>query len=189
MEQNMSSGPEIYVGNKSTQRHRDNLAYYSHRYHDAIAKLREKQFSPDTKGVPLEWFLFERIIIDECHETLVTGKDASKLNDFKDDAKRGAREFLGVSQPDASKRPLLAASGVWGLSGTPLLETEARVTELANLCASTYVTGAAHHWRKDEAYSARDMFLSQVEENKSRECELNDSVRKNSRPSHWQWWP
>ncbi|KAL3911108.1 MAG: hypothetical protein SGARI_001804, partial [Bacillariaceae sp.] len=98
----------------------------------------------------------------------MTGKDAIKDVEFKDDAKRGAREFLGVSQADPSKRPLRAAN-VWGLSGTPLLETEARVTELANLCGNSYIMGQAHHWRRNETFSNRDIFLNQVEEIKSRE--------------------
>jgi SNF2 family DNA or RNA helicase len=63
----------------------------------------------------------------------------------------------------------VAAAGVWGLTGTPLLETEARVTELANLMGGTYLTGAAHHWRKEERESGRDLFLNQQEGTRSRE--------------------
>ena len=88
--------------------------------------------------------------------------------DFKEKARRGAREFLGVAQTDPKKRPLVAATGVWGLTGTPLLETEARVTELANLMGGTYLTGAAHHWRKEERESGRDLFLNQSEAARSR---------------------
>lgn len=140
---NMASGPEIYVGNKGNQKNRDAQAYYSHCYSSAVEKLRQKTFGPKEKGVPIEYFLWERIVIDECHETLVTGKRFETADvDFKDKARKGAREFLGVSQTDPKKRPLLAASGVWGLTGTPLLETEARVTELANLMGGTYLTGA-----------------------------------------------
>ena len=78
-------------------------------------------------------------------------------------------EFLGVAQTDITKRPLIAANAVWGLTGTPLLETEARVTELANLMGGTYLTGGAHHWRKEERESGRDLFLNQQEGVRSRE--------------------
>ena len=167
---NMASGPDIYVGNKGNQRTRDAQAYYGHCYSEAITKLRQKTFSPKDKGVPIEYFTWERIVIDECHETLVTGKrQETKDADFKEKARRGAREFLGVATTDITKRPLLAATGVWGLTGTPLLETEARVTELANLMGGTYLTGAAHHWRKEERESGRDLFLNQQEASRSRE--------------------
>jgi len=100
----------------------------------------------------------------------VTGKThETKDADYNQKARRGAREFLGVSQTDTTKRPLVAAAGVWGLTGTPLLETEARVTELANLMGGTYLTGAAHHWRKEERESGRDLFLNQQEGIRSRE--------------------
>jgi len=75
----------------------------------------------------------------------------------------GAREFLGVSNTNALSRPLIANKAVWGLTGTPLLETEERVTELANLMGGTYLTGSAHHWRRNERESGRDIFLNQQE--------------------------
>ena len=166
----MASGPEIYVGNKGKQRSRDEQAYYGHCYSEAITQLRGKKFGPSDRGIPLEYFTWERIVIDECHETLVTGKSQEiDAADFKAQARRGAREFLGVAQTDITKRPLVATTGVWGLTGTPLLETEARVTELANLMGGTYLTGAAHHWRKEERESGRDLFLNQQEGTRSRE--------------------
>ncbi|KAL3944975.1 MAG: hypothetical protein SGBAC_000951 [Bacillariaceae sp.] len=167
---NMSSGPEIYVGNKGKQKDRDSQAYYGHCYSEAIQKLRQKKFAPSERGVPIEYFTWERLIIDECHETLVTGKGLeSNSADFKATARRGAREFLGVAETIISKRPLIAETGVWGLTGTPLLETEARVTELANLMGGTYLTGASNHWRKEERESGRDLFLNQQEATRSRE--------------------
>ena len=175
---NMAPGPSVYVGNKGNQRTRDAQAYYSHCYSEAIIKLRQKTFGIKEKGVPLEYFTWERIVIDECHETLVTGKKhESTSEDFKEKARRGAREFLGVSQTDIRKRPLVAALSVWGLTGTPLLETEARVTELASLMGGTYLTGAAHHWRKEERESGRDLFLNQQEATRSREyrCAVQDA--------------
>eukprot|EP00536_Pseudo-nitzschia_multiseries_P006390 jgi/Psemu1/192957/e_gw1.134.12.1 len=166
---NMSSGPEIYVGNKGNQKHRDSQAYYGHCYAEAICKLRQKKFSVKERGVPLEYYTWERIVIDECHETLVTNKGYEVQAEFKETARRGAREFLGLAQTNISKRPIVAQTGVWGLTGTPLLETEARVTELANLMGGTYLTGAAHHWRKEERESGRDLFLNQQEGFHSRE--------------------
>ena len=166
---NMSSGPEIYVGNKGNQKYRDSQAYYGHCYAEAIFKLRKQKFSKHERGVPLEYFTWERIVIDECHETLVTNKGYETQAEFKETARRGAREFLGLAQTDVRKRPIVAAAGVWGLTGTPLLETEARVTELANLMGGTYLTGAAHHWRKEERESGRDLFLNQQEGFHSRE--------------------
>jgi hypothetical protein len=117
-------------------------------------------------------FTWERVIIDECHETLVTSKDFKTKDDYKEAQRQACREFLGVAQTDISKRPLLAATGVWGLTGTPLLSSEARVCELANLCNHTYLTGACSHWRKDERYSNRDLFLSQIEGTKSRDYRI-----------------
>jgi hypothetical protein len=175
---NMSSGPEIYVGNRGNQRLRDAQAYYGHCYAQAISKLRQKSFSGSDRGVPIEYFTWERVVIDECHETLVTGKKHETSDaDFKENSRRGAREFLGVAETTPANRPLRAATGVWGLTGTPLLETEARVTELANLMGGTYLTGAAHHWRREERESGRDLFLNSQEAVRSREyrCAVQES--------------
>ena len=69
------------------------------------------------------------------------------------------RELLGIGQADVSQRPLRARRSVWGLTGTPLLSSETRITELAALCGGTYVTGGAAHWRLMERASTRDVFL------------------------------
>jgi hypothetical protein len=132
---NQAPGPDIYVGNKGRQSDRDEQAYYGYCYSEAIGKLRNIDFPAKERGVPLERFTWERIVIDECHETLVTGKHReTKADDFKAQSRRGARELLGVSQTDPDKRPLLAFKAVWGLTGTPLLETESRVTEVKKFC-------------------------------------------------------
>ena len=49
-------------------------ALFTARYAEALALLRAKAFKAADKGVPLEWFTWERIIIDECHESLVMGQ-------------------------------------------------------------------------------------------------------------------
>jgi len=179
---NMASGPQIYVGNDSKQKQRDEQAFYGHRYSEAIKKLRSKKFSSSERGVPLEYFTWDRIVVDECHECLVSTKSVDTENkaksDFSGQARRGAREFLGVGCTDSSSRPLMAKTAFWGLTGTPLLATESRVTELANLMGGTYLMGSAHHWRKEERESGRDIFLNQQEEgSKSREyrCAIHES--------------
>jgi len=147
---NMASGPAIYVGNDCRQKHRDEQAFYGHRYSEAIKELRQKNFGPSERGVPLEWFTWDRIVVDECHECLVSTARQdleSKASEFKAQARRGAREFLGVGCTDSTTRPLLAKSAVWGLTGTPLLETEARVTELANLMGGEFVIHLVHKYR------------------------------------------
>jgi len=49
------------------QRRRNASARYTHVYLNAVHKLREKKFAEDKKGVPLEYFDWERIIVDEIH--------------------------------------------------------------------------------------------------------------------------
>ena len=200
---NMQSGPMLYVGNDSQTKHRNEQAYFEYCYLENIKKLRSKSFGPNERGVPLEWFSFHRVIVDECHECLVSTKGQDKVSkdsDFNIQARRGARAFLGVGCTDTSSRPLLARTAFWGLTGkslivltvliaslnysqlylagTPLLATNSRVTDLASLMGGTYLTGSAHHWRKEERESDRDLFLNQQEEGSmSREyrCAVQES--------------
>lgn len=179
---NQQPGPTFYVGNDANQPQRDEQAFYGHRYSEAIKKLRSKKFNSSERGVPLEYFTWDRIVVDECHECLVSTKRVDSQNtatsDFSGQARRGAREFLGVGCTDSSLRPLMSRTAFWGLTGTPLLATESRVTELANLMGGTYLMGSAHHWRKEERESGRDIFLNQQEEgSKSREyrCAIHES--------------
>jgi len=178
---NQASGPDPYVGNRGSQRSRDAQAYYGHCYSTAIESLREKKFSPSERGVPFEYFTFRRVVLDECHETLVTSKQEKFTDsDFKDTARRGAREFLGVAQTDSRRRPLRATLAHWGLTGTPMLETYARITEMANLMGGTYLTGAENHWRREERESGRDMFLNLQQSKRSRDyrCAVQDAAHK-----------
>ena len=48
---------------------------------------------------------------------------------------------------------------IFGLSGTPLLDSTSRVIELANLMGNAYVLGLSSHWRRLEKESSRDIFL------------------------------
>ena len=146
---------------KGRQEDREAAAAFSHQYaRVALPALRSKAFGDDAKGVPIEWFVWRRVIIDECHEPLCMG--AEDADDSAMSSKRSScavRELLGIALPDVASRPLLAQRGTFGLTGTPLLSSVARITELASLCAGTYVTGAANHWRMIERASGRDLFL------------------------------
>ena len=78
---------------------------------------------------------------------------------YEEKNRRAARELLGITLKDISKRPLRFRKAMFGLTGTPLLDSCSRVTELANLIGGTYVTGLSSHWRKLERESGRDIFL------------------------------
>lgn len=63
---------------KGDQRARNESAYYTHVYNSGIQKLRHKTYADMEMGVPLEYFEFERIIVDEIHESLCTSKSELK---------------------------------------------------------------------------------------------------------------
>ena len=69
-----SNSIDPFVGNKGDQKRRDEAAYYSYCYAMNINSLRKQAFDQNTKGVPLEWFTWRRVVVDECHETLCTAK-------------------------------------------------------------------------------------------------------------------
>lgn len=108
---------------------------------------------------------WERIVVDEVHESLCCTKeevDASNENRgevFKEKNRRSGREFLGITIKDPSQRPLVFRRAIFGLTGTPLLDSPSRVIELASLIGCTYVLGLSSHWRKLERESCRDIFL------------------------------
>jgi SNF2-related domain len=168
--------------NPLSQRRRDQTAYYTVAYQEAIVALRANEhLAVTTKGVPLEYFEWERIIVDEIHECLCTTKselddaketssDAASSGFFKEKNRRAGRELLGITQRDTAQRPLLCRRGTFGLTGTPLLDNSNRVTELAHLMGGVYVTGLSGHWRKLERESCRDIFLhNYLEPKQSRE--------------------
>jgi hypothetical protein len=98
--------------------------------------------------------------VDECHAPLCMGTDDA--DEAAISSKRSScavRELLGIAIPGINSPPLLAQRGTFGLTGTPLLSSVARITELASLCAGTYVTGASAHWRTVERASSSDLFL------------------------------
>ena len=155
------SSRDPYGKVKGRQEDREAAAYFSHSYaRVALPALRAKTFNDADKGVPIEYFRWRRVIVDECHEPLCMGAD--DVDESAMSSKRSScavRELLGIALPDPASRPLLAQRGTFGLTGTPLLSSVARITELASLCAGTYVTGGSHHWRTVERASARDLFL------------------------------
>ena len=92
--------------------------------------------------------------------------------------RRAGRELLGISQKHVSDRPLVCRGAVFGLTGTPLLDSSSRVIELASLMGGTYVTSLSNHWRKLERESCRDIFLhTYLEPKQSRE--VRQSVHEN----------
>eukprot|EP00930_Biecheleria_cincta_P021338 TRINITY_DN1583_c0_g1_i3.p1 TRINITY_DN1583_c0_g1~~TRINITY_DN1583_c0_g1_i3.p1 ORF type:complete len:1977 (-),score=328.37 TRINITY_DN1583_c0_g1_i3:362-5602(-) len=141
-----------YAQAKGKQLQRDQAAFFSECYRRAIVKLRVQCLNSDEMNPPLEYFEWHRIVMDEVHEAFgnASGKDRSQ---------RAARELLGVSHAEPHLRPLRAAIGFWGLTGTPMLNDEQRVTEMASLCGGVYVMAARTHWRTLERASLRDQFL------------------------------
>jgi len=85
---------------------------------------------------------------------------------FKEKNRRAGRELLGIAQRDPRRRPLVCRRGMFGLTGTPLLDSSSRVIELANLMGAVYVIGLSSHWRKLERESGRDIFLQRLLEPK-----------------------
>ena len=157
----------VILGNTpKSQSYRNASARYSYVYQNAINSIREKTFSDNKKGVPLEYFEWERIFVDEVHECLVQAQKIDKkkaVEDgtgfFQEKNRRASRELLGLMTKDIRLRPLLFRKAIFGLTGTPLLDNSNRVIELANLMGNTYVLGLSSHWRKLEKESSRDIFL------------------------------
>ena len=178
-----STSADPYAGgnNPLNQRRRDDSAFYTYIYSKAIDAIRELRFDGKHKGVPLEYFEWERVIVDEIHESLCTTKaemyrakaKAEKETSstmFKERNRRAGRELLGITTKDITERPLVFRGSMLGLTGTPLLDAATRVTELANLMGGTYITGLSSHWRRLEKESGRDIFLSSyLEPKQSRE--------------------
>mmetsp|Transcript_27321 Transcript_27321/g.63976 ORF Transcript_27321/g.63976 Transcript_27321/m.63976 type:complete len:607 (-) Transcript_27321:30-1850(-) len=153
-----------------SQKLRDLSAYFTHSYLEAVKLIRQKDFKKTDKGIPLEYFEWERIVVDEIHECLCTEKDNLQLDWFKEKNRRASRELLGITQKDVTQRPLVYRKSIFGLTGTPLLDNSSRVIELANLIGCTYIIGLASHWRKLERESRRDIFLQHfLEPKQSRE--------------------
>jgi hypothetical protein len=164
-----SADPYAGSNNSTNQQNRNISAFFTHVYHEAIRKIRDEKTTTIKKtdtGVPLEFFQWERVIVDEIHESLCTTKseiDEAKERDgkefFKERNRRAGREFLGITVKDILKRPLVYRKAIFGLSGTPLLDSTSRVIELANLMGNAYVLGLSSHWRRLEKESSRDIFL------------------------------
>jgi len=158
-----------------SQERREEAARYTHVYLSSIQKLRERKFGKNETGVALEYFEWERVIVDEIHESLCTAKgEVAKGDNFTEKKRRAGRELLGITTKDVKKRPLVYRKAIFGLTGTPLLDSSDRVIELANLMGNTYVIGLSSHWRKLEKESGRDIFLhSYLEPKTSREIRAN----------------
>ena len=92
----------------------------------------------ESKGIPLEWYEFERIIVDEIHESLCTTRDEMEMEDlrkkeanseqmFMEKNRRAGRELLGITHANVATRPLRFRRAVFGLTGTPSLDSNNRV--------------------------------------------------------------
>jgi SNF2-related domain len=184
-----SADPYGGANNGNNQKRRNQSAYFTHIYLSAIQSLREKTFRSNDV-VPLEYFSFERVFVDEIHESLCTTKGEMKLSmekertaksttkdskkqskkdteaTFKEKNRRAGRELLGITQKEVLKRPLQYRRGIFGLTGTPLLDSSSRVIELANLMGNVHVCGLGHHWRQMERESSLDIFLDNYLESK-----------------------
>lgn len=62
-----SADPYGGANSSHNQKRRNASARYTHVYLSAVHKLREKEFVETKRGVPLEYFEWERIIVDEIH--------------------------------------------------------------------------------------------------------------------------
>jgi site-specific DNA-cytosine methylase len=168
-----STDPYGGGNNHLNQQRRTQSAYYTHTYLKGVDALRKRDFSSSDKGVPLEYFEWERVFVDEIHESLCTTKaeiEASNLKVFKEKNRRVGRELLGLTEKDIRRRPLIFRQAIYGLTGTPLLDSTSRVIELANLMGGTYIVGMSSHWRRLERESCRDIFLhNYLEPKQSRE--------------------
>ncbi|GMH56832.1 hypothetical protein TrLO_g11280 [Triparma laevis f. longispina] len=167
------SSADPYGGAMMNQQKKDLTGFFTERYAEIISMLRsdavKDKVEEGDKGVPLEFFNWNRIIIDEIHESLCSTKEEIKDNNsekaeenleaYAERNRGAARELLGVAQHDPNKRPLRARGCVFGLTGTPLLDSENRVIELANLMGGSYITSLTGHWRRNERDSGRDNFL------------------------------
>ena len=109
-------------------RNREVSAYFTHLYNQNIQKLRSHREDKDTigldaKGIPIEWYEFHRVIVDEVHEPLCTSKSETRnrndenkrhksktgedlKNHFADKNRRAGRELLGIENKNHASRPL-----------------------------------------------------------------------------------
>lgn len=81
-----------YAGsnNSSNQQNRNASAFYTHVYQEAIKSIRTNNTIKDSeRAVPLEFFEWERVIVDEIHESLCTTK--SEIDDARE---RDGKDFF-----------------------------------------------------------------------------------------------
>ena len=166
-------GANPYAGTNGRQCDRHAAALFSTKYEEALAALRGMSFKDDAKGVPLEYFVYERVIVDECHVPIClassrrtttrrrrpTASRSSRRRRSRATARRAPSASCSACRSRTRRAAPSLAQAVWGLTGTPLLTSATRITELAAMCAGAYCCGAANHWRTMERASLRDVFL------------------------------
>lgn len=107
---------------------RNQSARFTHVYLSAVKALRNKEFKPKDI-VPLEYFEFERVFVDEIHESLCTSKNemqsallkekatkGTEKDFFREKNRRAGRELLGLVEKDVRKRPIIYRKGIFGLT-------------------------------------------------------------------------
>eukprot|EP00501_MAST-03F_sp_TOSAG23-6_P000813 GSMAST32.ASY1.ANO1.843.1 assembled CDS len=161
------------------QNKRNDAAYFTSKYWESLSKLRKIKFSEDTKGIPLEWFSWTRLVFDECHEATCPPELEADFDEDEGSTKipLAARELLGLAAEGDAERPLRARGGVWGLTGTPMLSSEDRVIELASMFR-TYCIGQAKHWRRSERASRRSIDYAIARREHAQEF-INFAVQRN----------
>ena len=56
---------QVYGAAQHTPIKADSLAHFHLKYSNIVASLRSQTFEPDKRGVPLEWFMYRRVVYDE----------------------------------------------------------------------------------------------------------------------------
>jgi len=141
------SSRDAFGGNNKpkNQERRDASAYFTYVYEKCLTELRNHEFNADDTMIPLEFFEWERVIVDEIHESLCTTRKelATAKSGFENSGsgtaffcernRRAGRELLGITQRDPKQRPLRARRGFFGLS-VRICDRLLRLSVLSILC-------------------------------------------------------
>ena len=88
---------EPYAGTKGNQKYRDTSAYFTEHYGKAVEKLRHTQLDDSKRGIPLEYFEWERLVFDECHEATCPGVGEVEEEDKKGNIPSGTISCKGTN--------------------------------------------------------------------------------------------
>lgn len=91
--------------NVQNQRVRESSAFFTYTYLQSLELLRARNdIGACDSGIPLEYFEWERVIVDEIHECLLSVKDETQLDGWNEKNQRSRQELLGIAQKDVMKR-------------------------------------------------------------------------------------